>query len=124
MMPWKLMATFGSYIFGWLVGYSGLLGPVAGIMVTDYFFIRGKRLDVDSLYHRGGPYEYKSGVNPRAIVALVTGVFIALIGLRVPSLRWLYDYAWFVGFGTSALVYLILMRGIVRVRATADNNAL
>ena len=64
MMPWKLMATFGSYIFGWLVGYSGLLGPVAGIMVTDYFFIRGKRLEVSSLYRRGGPYEYNGGINP------------------------------------------------------------
>ena len=118
MMPWKLMATFGNYIFGWLVGYSGLLGPVAGIMVADYFFIRGKRLDVNSLYHRGGPYEYSSGINPRAIVALVAGVFIALIGLFIPSLRWLYDYAWFVGFGMSAVVYLALMHGVARVAAS------
>jgi len=113
MMPWKLMATFGSYIFGWLVGYSWLLGPVAGIMVTDYFFLRGKRLEVGALYTRGGPYEYTGGVNPRAIVALVCGVVVALIGLFVPSLRWLYDYAWFVGFGMSGLVYLTLMRGVV-----------
>ena len=113
MMPWKLMATFGSYIFGWLVGYSGLLGPVAGIMVTDYFFLRGKRLEVSSLYTRGGPYEYSGGINPRAIVALVCGVVVALIGLFVPALRWLYDYAWFVGFGMSGLVYLALMRGVV-----------
>jgi NCS1 family nucleobase:cation symporter-1 len=113
MMPWKLMATFGSYIFGWLVGYSGLLGPVAGIMVADYFFLRGKRLEVDALYHRGGPYEYSGGINPRAMVALVCGVVIALIGLLVPSLRWLYDYAWFVGFGMAAVVYLGLMRRVV-----------
>ena len=113
MMPWKLMATFGSYIFGWLVGYSGLLGPVAGIMVTDYFFLRGKRLEVGSLYTRGGPYEYSGGINPRAIVALVCGVVVALIGLFVPALRWLYDYAWFVGFGMSGLVYLTMMRGVV-----------
>src|ERR1700720_1315245 len=46
MMPWKLMSTFGTYIFGWLVGYSGLLGPVAGIMVADYFLIRHTHLDV------------------------------------------------------------------------------
>jgi nucleobase:cation symporter-1, NCS1 family len=114
VMPWKLMATFGSYIFGWLVGYSGLLGPVAGIMVADYFFLRGKHLEVYALYHRGGPYEYSGGINPRAIAALVVGVFVALIGLFVPALRWLYDYAWFVGFGLSALVYLGLMRGVVR----------
>ena len=64
MMPWKLMSTFGNYIFGWLIGYSGLLGPVAGIMVADYFLLRGTRLDTASLYHRGGAYEYTRGVNP------------------------------------------------------------
>lgn len=109
MMPWKLMATFGNYIFGWLVGYSGLLGPVAGIMVADYFFIRRTRLDLHSLYHRGGAYDYRHGINPRAIIALASGVVIALIGLIIPSLRWLYDYAWFVGFGTAAVVYIALM---------------
>src|ERR1700677_4041836 len=109
MMPWKLMATFGSYIFGWLVGYSGLLGPVAGIMVVDYFLIRGTHLDTVSLYRRGGPYEYSRGFNPRAVAALVAGVFVALIGLAVPSLRFLYDYAWFVGFFVSAALYYVLM---------------
>jgi NCS1 family nucleobase:cation symporter-1 len=109
MMPWKLTETFGSYIFGWLVGYSGLLGPVAGIMVADYFFIRGTRLDTESLYRRDGPYEYRKGINPRALSALVSGVFLALIGLIVPDVRWLYDYAWFVGFGTAAVVYIVLM---------------
>lgn len=113
MMPWKLMSSFGNYIFGWLVGYSGLLGPVAGIMVADYFLIRRTRLDVYSLYHRGGPYEYTRGINPRAIAALVSGIIVALVGLLVPSLRWLYDYAWFVGFGTAAVVYVALMRGAV-----------
>ena len=109
MMPWKLMSTFGSYIFGWLIGYSGLLGPVAGIMVADYFFIRGTKLDVVSLYRRGGPYEYTSGINPRALVALATGVIVALIGLVIPTLRFLYDYAWFVGFFIAAASYYLLM---------------
>jgi NCS1 family nucleobase:cation symporter-1 len=109
MMPWKLMSSFGNYIFGWLIGYSGLLGPVAGIMVVDYFLIRGTRLDTVSLYRRGGPYEYTRGVNPRAIVALVAGVVVALIGLAVPVLRFLYDYAWFVGFFVASVSYYVLM---------------
>ena len=109
MMPWKLMSSFGSYIFGWLIGYSGLLGPVAGIMVADYFLIRGTRLDTVSLYRRGGPYEYTRGINPRAIVALAAGVVVALIGLAVPTLRFLYDYAWFVGFFVAAASYYLLM---------------
>ena len=111
MMPWKLMATFGSYVFGWLVGYSGLLGPVAGIMVTDYFLLRGTRLDSYSLYRRGGIYEYKNGLNPAAIVALVLGVAAALVGRFVPRVAFLYDYAWFVGFFLSGAIYYLMMFG-------------
>ncbi len=70
MMPWKLLTDFNSYIFGWLVGYSGLLGPIAGIMITDYFLIRGTNLDVGSLYRRNGLYEYRKGVNPVAMYSL------------------------------------------------------
>jgi nucleobase:cation symporter-1, NCS1 family len=82
---------------------------VAGIMVADYFLIRGTHLDAASLYRRGGPYEYSRGINPRAIAALVGGVVVALIGLAVPTLRFLYDYAWFVGFFIAAATYYVLM---------------
>jgi nucleobase:cation symporter-1, NCS1 family len=109
MRPWKLMATPDKY-FGWLTGYAGLMGPIAGIMVTDYIFIRGTRLDLASLYHAEGIYHYAKGINPRAILALVAGVLIALIGLAIPSLRFLYDYSWFVGFFLSGFFYAILMR--------------
>ncbi len=113
MMPWRLMSSFGTYIFGWLVGYSGLLGPVAGIMVADYFLLRRRSLVVADLYGANGLYTYTRGFNPKAILALVLGVFAALIGLFVPPLRFLYDYAWFVGFFLSAAVYLLLMKGSV-----------
>jgi NCS1 family nucleobase:cation symporter-1 len=110
MCPWKLLATPDNYIFGWLVGYSGLLGPVAGIMIGDYFFIRKTELDVNSLYHREGAYHYSKGINPRAVVALVLGLVIALIGLIFPPLHFLYDYAWFVGFFTAGIVYVAAMK--------------
>jgi NCS1 family nucleobase:cation symporter-1 len=110
MMPWKLLGTFSSYIFGWLIGYSGLLGPIAGIMIADYFVYRGRELVVDDLYRRGGRYEYTRGFNHRALWALGAGVAVALAGLVVPALRWLYDYAWFVGFLVAGAVYLGLMR--------------
>jgi nucleobase:cation symporter-1, NCS1 family len=109
MMPWKLLTDFNSYIFGWLVGYSGLLGPIAGIMIADYFVVRSQMLNVDALYRRGGIYEYASGFNYRALVALALGVIVALVGLLVPALRWLYDYAWFIGFLVSAGTYTLLM---------------
>jgi nucleobase:cation symporter-1, NCS1 family len=110
MMPWKLLANANSYIYGWLVGYSALLGPVAGVMIADYYFIRKRRLQIDELYVRGGIYEYAGGINYRAIAALVLGAAAALTGLVIPELRWLYDYAWFTGFGVSSVAYFGLMR--------------
>ncbi|HTB14017.1 MAG TPA: NCS1 family nucleobase:cation symporter-1 [Bryobacteraceae bacterium] len=110
MMPWKLLSNFSDYIFGWLVGYSGLLGPIAGIMIADYFILRKCDLDVDALYHSEGKYSYTRGVNWNAIVALAAGIAVALIGLIVPALRWLYDYAWFVGFLVAGILYLLLMK--------------
>ena len=107
--PWKLLANFSNYIFVWLVGYSGFLGPIAGVMICDYFVVRKKILLVEDLYQRRGFYEFSGGVNWRAIAALAAGAGVAFIGLIVPSLRPLYDYAWFVGFGASFAVYWALM---------------
>jgi NCS1 family nucleobase:cation symporter-1 len=108
--PWKLLANYSNYIFGWLVGYSGFLGPIAGVMICDYFVVRKKILLVEDLYQRRGFYEFSRGVNWRAMAALAAGAGLAFIGLIVPSLRALYDYAWFVGFAASFAVYWALMR--------------
>src|SRR6266850_2011362 len=110
MMPWRLLRDFSLYIFGWLVGCSALLGPIAGIMICDYYLVRRRQLVVEDLYLRGGAYEYLHGFNPKAILALVAGVAIALIGLAVPAVRWLFDYAWFVGFVVSGGLYFLLMQ--------------
>jgi nucleobase:cation symporter-1, NCS1 family len=110
MMPWKLLSDLSAYVFGWLVGYSGLLGPIAGVMIADYFLIRHSHLEVDDLYRRHGKYEYSNGINSRAVVALVVGIAVALLGLVISPLRFLYDYAWFVGFAVSGLMYVTLMR--------------
>ena len=110
MQPWKLMANYGSYIFGWLVGYSGFLGPIAGVLICDYFVVRKTRLAAEELYLRGGQYEYSHGFNWQAIAALTAGAAVAFIGLLLPALRILYNYAWFVGFGVSFMAYLALTR--------------
>src|ERR1700674_5019171 len=110
MQPWKLMANYGSYIFGWLVGYSGFLGPIAGVLICDYFIVRKKKLMTEDLYRRGGQYEYSRGFNWQAIAALAAGAAVAFIGLLLPPLRILYNYAWFVGFAVSFVTYFLLMR--------------
>ena len=119
MQPWKLMSSYGNYIFGWLVGYSGFLGPIAGVLICNYFVIRQKHLSTQDPYQRGGLYEYSSGVNWQAIASLAAGAGVAFVGLFVPALRVLYNYAWFVGFAVSFFAYFILTTKVERVAETA-----
>jgi NCS1 family nucleobase:cation symporter-1 len=120
MQPWKLMANYGSYIFGWLVGYSGFLGPIAGVLICDYFVIRQTNLSAQDLYQRGGQYEYSRGIHWQAIVSLAAGAGVAFVGLFVPALRVLYNYAWFVGFAVSFFSYLALTSKVEPVAEIAS----
>src|SRR5882757_24621 len=110
LMPWKLLADYNTFILGWLGGYAAFLGPVAGIMICDYFLVRRCVLQVNDVYLRGGKYEYSRGFNWRAVIALALGAGTALIGLAVPPVRVLYDYSWFVGFAISFTAYYVMMK--------------
>jgi NCS1 family nucleobase:cation symporter-1 len=121
IMPWKLIADPSGYIFTWLVGYSSLLGPVGGILIADYYFIRRQQLVLDDLYLQNGMYRYSGGFNRSALISLVLGIlpnvpgFLVTVGLagadRFPSwLVNLYSYAWFTGFFVAGGTYCLLMR--------------
>jgi NCS1 family nucleobase:cation symporter-1 len=129
MMPWKLLSSAEAYIFNWLVGYSALLGPIAGIMVVDYWLIRRTELDVPDLYRPTGRY---AGTNPVALVALTLGVLPNLPGflksaklISGPESFWdqLYVYAWFTGFLLAGLIYFLGMRSKREARALPANAA-
>jgi len=121
IFPWKLVADPGGYIFTWLVGYSSLLGPVGGIMIADYYFIRRQQLQTEQLYLPNGIYRYINGFNYCAITALLLGIlpnvpgFLVNIKIIAPDVMpgWLvqlYNYAWFTGFFISGLTYFYFMR--------------
>lgn len=121
IFPWKLIADPNGYIFTWLIAYSSLLGPVGGIMIADYYFIRKQQLHVDELYRHNGRYGFSNGFNSAAIIALLLGIIPNIPGFLVQIKMvdadrfplWiadLYHYAWFVGFFVSSIVYMILMR--------------
>jgi NCS1 family nucleobase:cation symporter-1 len=110
MQPWRLLADPSGYIFSWLVGYSGGLGAIAGVLIVDYWLIRQTRLELGDLYRKEGAYTYNGGWNWRAIIATLIGCGLAWIGLVVPALAPLYAYAWFVGFGAAGLVHYVLMK--------------
>jgi NCS1 family nucleobase:cation symporter-1 len=123
IFPWKLVADPTGYIFTWLVGYSSLLGPIGGIMIVDYYFIRKQYLVVDELFNPKGIYSFKNGFNTAAIVALILGILPSVPGffttIKVIPLEtfpsWisqLYNYAWFIGFVVSGIVYKVLMRSV------------
>jgi NCS1 family nucleobase:cation symporter-1 len=127
MMPWKLYNDAAAYIFAWLIGYGVLLGPIAGIMIADYFLIRKRELNVDDLYRRGGQYEYSKGFNWIAMFALALGIapnlpgFLNAIGVikAGPTSIAIYEWAWFVGFFIAAIVHYAGMKFLTAPKAQA-----
>ena len=118
MFPWKLLESTQGYIFTWLIGYSALLGPIAGILIADYFLIRRTELDVDDLFRASGKYTFAGGWNPKAVVALVLGVLPNVPGFfqaagfmeEVPAVfNTIYTYAWFVGLFIAGGLYTAMM---------------
>jgi NCS1 family nucleobase:cation symporter-1 len=133
IFPWKLIADPSGYIFTWLVGYSGLLGPIGGIMIADYYFIRKETLHVNELYQHKGRYLFGNGFNSKAIIALIVGIVLNIPGFlanihvvdknSMPTfVLHLYDYAWFVGFIISGLTYWLMMRGTEEITETKKEN--
>jgi NCS1 family nucleobase:cation symporter-1 len=124
MMPWKLYADASAYIFTWLIGYSSLMGAIGGVLIADYWILRGRHLSLPDLFDPAGLYAYERGINRHAMIALVLSIAPVVPGfvraaatpggiVTNPTL-WdaLYTYAWFVTFGGSALIYLGLMKGL------------
>jgi len=126
MMPWKLMATMGAYIFTWLIGYSGLMGAIAGVLICDYWVLRNQRLELAELFETNGIYSYSKGVNWRAMITLFFAIAPVVPGfvraattpggqVADPTLfDTMYTYAWFVTFGLGFVIYYVLMSGQVR----------
>ena len=121
MMPWKLMATMGAYIFTWLIGYSGLMGAIAGILICDYWVLRRQKLNLAALFDSKGRYSYSKGFNWLAILALIIAIEPVIPGfIRAATtpggqvydpdfLDKLYTYSWFVTFALGFAVYYFLM---------------
>ncbi|HKB64371.1 MAG TPA: NCS1 family nucleobase:cation symporter-1 [Pyrinomonadaceae bacterium] len=121
MMPWKVMASMGAYIFTWLIGYSGLMGAIAGILICDYWVLRSQRLSLADLFNPKGIYSYANGINWRAMIALVAAITPVVPGfIRAATtpggqvsdptfFDTMYTYAWFVTFGLGFVIYYVLM---------------
>ena len=119
IFPWKLLETAGGYLFTWLVGYSALLGPIAGILIADYFILRKCQLNTAALFVHDGEYGGNNGWNRAGLVALVVGILPNLPGFlhaagvveSVPVIfDNLYAYAWFVGVAVAGGLYLLMAK--------------
>ncbi|MBC8009552.1 MAG: NCS1 family nucleobase:cation symporter-1 [Burkholderiales bacterium] len=123
MCPWLLISSTQGYIFTWLIGYGALLGPIAGIMIADYFVIRKKQLDVAGLYDPHGPYRFTNGFSLAALAALALAVLPNIPGFlsaafpgkfpadSMPAIfHTLYNQAWFIGFALAFGLYLLFRK--------------
>ncbi|HEX7842143.1 MAG TPA: NCS1 family nucleobase:cation symporter-1 [Kofleriaceae bacterium] len=116
MMPWRLYENAERYI-NWLVGYSGAVGSIAGVLIVDYWIFRRTELDLRALYTPDGAYRYTNGWNFPAVVATLVGAGVALLGAFWPPMQPIYDWSWFVGVGLSGGLYWAMMRSRIPRRS-------
>ncbi len=117
LMSWELLKKMGwletdvsveSLYSNWLLGYSSLLGPIAGIMIVDYFLIKKQRYDLLSLYKDGAAYP---AWNRAGFIAFLVPVGLTVIAISTNYLSWFYDYGWFTGSILGGLLYYLVARG-------------
>ena len=119
IFPWKILDDPSEYVLTFLVGYSALLGPIGGIMIADYWVIRRRQLDIESLYRFNGAYRYCFGFSLVAIGVLAISIVPSIPGFlaRFDSsldpgflLATWYDLSWFTGFAMAFFVYIPLRK--------------
>ncbi|XP_075510062.1 purine-uracil permease NCS1-like [Primulina tabacum] len=117
--PWKLIGSSENFVNKWLVGYSVLLGPIGGIILADYYLIRGTNLSIEDLYTLSpdGAYYYYRGYNLVALGALTVGSFplipgflheVGILSSVLGIFSVIYDNSWFFGFFSAGVVYWIV----------------
>ncbi|EAT81538.2 hypothetical protein SNOG_11039 [Parastagonospora nodorum SN15] len=115
LVPWKILKSAGSFL-NFMSAYAVFLGPIAAILVWDFWVVHQRKYDTLALYQPGGIYRYTAGCNWRAIVAFVVGVvpnlpgFINSInpGIDVGVGSRPYTFGWLLGFVATSLVYVVL----------------
>jgi len=120
LMSWELLQKLGwidtnisleSLYSNWLVGYSSLLGPIAGIMVVDYFLIKKQSYDLLALYQDNAGYP---AWNKAGLIAFIIPVGLTVVAIATGELSWFYTYGWFTGSFLGGLIYYIAARGEIR----------
>ena len=111
VMPWKLYANpvAVNYFIG---GVGALMGPLLGIMLVDYYYLRRTQVRVRDLYSESSQaqYHYRNGFSRNSIISLVVAGLIALVAAYLPALSALQHYSWPIGLITGGLMVAVLNR--------------
>jgi nucleobase:cation symporter-1, NCS1 family len=113
MCPYTLLSDNNQFTT-YLSAYSVFLSSIAGVMISDYYFVRKGYLEIKELYdgRKTGPYYYTFGIHWRAYVAYIAGILINVVGFAgaigrdvPPVAEYIYNVNFFGGFIVSSSVY-------------------
>ncbi|GHH17051.1 NCS1 family nucleobase:cation symporter-1 [Streptomyces rubradiris] len=118
--PWNLFSN-PAVVNYFLGGLGAFLGPLFGVIMVDYYWVKRGRIDVDALFDArpGTPYHYRKGVNPKALWAFLPSAAVAAVIALVRTFGAVSPYSWFIGTALAAGLYAALCR---RERAAAGQE--
>ena len=123
ILPWHLYNSPAVIVY-FLGGLGALLGPLYGIMVTDYYLVRRGRVNLPELYSENpeGDYHYRGGVNLRAVVAFIPAALIAILLALVPAFETLSQFSWFFGAGLGGLIHYAIANRSARYEEVSGES--
>ena len=95
----SLVDTIGSFF-----------GPIAGIMITDYYIIKNRKIINKGIFasNKDGAYHYSGGWHIKSIYSLLIGFIFASVTIWNPEFRFLQSFSWIIGAVFSSITYYLL----------------
>ena len=89
---------------------GALFGPIAGIMIADYYVIKNNNIIHKDIFSSSSnsSYFYSSGWQIKGIYSMIIGFVFAASTIWNPDLRFLQTYSWIIGFLVSWFTYYLL----------------
>jgi NCS1 family nucleobase:cation symporter-1 len=120
-VPYMVSETFQGFMFQFLNVYGGFLAPLASIFIIDYYFVKKRNIDIQSLYKADGRYKYGGGFNSSAILAWVAGAILptiySIVAIASPTnpfvenivMQYINANSYLFAFFVALVVYWIIM---------------
>ena len=99
-------------ILSFIDSFGAFFGPLFGIMIADYYFVKKETLNNKDIYsmENDGAYYYSGGWHIKGVYSLLLGFIFAASTIWNGNLMFLHSFSWIIGATVSSITYYLLAK--------------